>query len=133
MNQFLFKEDEEEKKKNSISSYFNCAKIVTEKKNIVNSSPEKMQFKKRDSGKSTAKLCQNRVSKCFIIPASKTVCQIFWTRRLKTDVLTFREYWELSRHSGVSVISIIFEICIPMLLHSQVIFIVSQVSDRVED
>jgi hypothetical protein len=97
MNPFLFKEDEENKKtktktKTSIWSYFNCAKIVTEKKNIVNSSPEKMQFKKRDAGKSTAKLCQERVSKCFIIPASKTVCQIFWTRRLKTDVLTFREY-----------------------------------------
>lgn len=40
-----------------------------------------------DAGKSTTKLCQDRVR---INPASQKVCQIFWDRRLKTDTPTLQ-------------------------------------------
>ena len=47
---------------------------------------DRMLFIKKkqiEAGKFLAKLCQDRISKSFIIPALEKVCQIFWTRRLK--------------------------------------------------
>ena len=41
-------------------------------------------------GQLTAKLCQNRVSLSFIVPASLKVFQMFWARRLEIDVPTLK-------------------------------------------
>ena len=38
-----------------------------------------------DTGKSIAKLFQDRESKSLTITASPRVCQIFWVRRIKID------------------------------------------------
>lgn len=43
-----------------------------------------------DTGKSTAKFCQERVRKPFIIPSPQNVCQIFWARMLKMKLQHFR-------------------------------------------
>jgi hypothetical protein len=38
-----------------------------------------------DTWKLTAKLCQDKVRKSFIISASQKVYQIYWARKLKRD------------------------------------------------
>jgi hypothetical protein len=68
-----------------------------------------------NTGKLTAKFCQYRVSESFIIPASHKVCQMFWARRLKIDAPTLQRILGLSRQLAVSVISIIFGSCVPVL------------------
>ncbi|EDL95271.1 rCG58244 [Rattus norvegicus] len=58
---------------------FNCSKPATKQRKCPNFTCRQNAVQKgqMDSGKLVAKLCQDRVSKSFIIPASQKVSQIF--------------------------------------------------------
>lgn len=61
---------------------------VTLDKNALFSSADRYYTKWTDAGWLTAKLCQDKVNYSFIIPASLTVCQMFWARKMKIDAPT---------------------------------------------
>lgn len=57
----------------------------TGQENVLTLSTDRMLSRKGQTGRLTAKFCQDRVSESCIIPASQKVCQIFWVRRLEID------------------------------------------------
>lgn len=77
-----------------------------------------------DAGKSSAKLCQDRVRKSFIIPALQKVCQTYWARRLKRDAPTLQRLLGSCPGRQLSVNSVLEAACLHFLL-TQVTFIPS--------
>lgn len=88
---------------------------------------------KQDTGRSAAKLCQDKVSSPSYFLLHK-VCQIFWGRRLKMDAPTLqRNLRGIVQATSFLCYFSSFGNCLPVLpVHSGNVY-PSQVSDGVED
>lgn len=111
---------------------FSCGKLATGLRKCPNfiCRQSAVQKGQTDAGKSTIRLCQDRVSQSFIIPAPYKVCQIVWTRRLKDRCSNIIEnlFYVGDYLSGCLCHFFIFGSCILCFLHTQVIFIPSSLN-----
>jgi hypothetical protein len=95
---------------------FICGKLLNGQRNALTSSANRMLSRKDKQHRGVnCQVCQDRVSKHFIVPASQNVCQIHWARRLKIDAPTLKRLLGTVQAAPVSVISIIFGNCVPVL------------------
>lgn len=87
-------------KETPFRAVFICGKLASGQRKCPNLIGRQNAIQKRKENKMKtnawnliAKLCQYRVSKSLVIPASHKVCQILWTRGLKTVLQCLRILW----------------------------------------